>query len=120
MGIRYLWIDTLCIIQDNPKDWELESANMGKVYLHSTCTIAASASGSSTEGFKERPTPISEVCFVTRLDNWKVIPADWKLQNEREWIREVDGSIMIKIFEPGYIPPIWDKSFNGQPLNQRG
>jgi hypothetical protein len=120
IGIRYLWIDSLCIIQDNPKDWELESANMGKVYLPSTCTIAASASGSSTERFKKRPTPISEVCFVTRLDNWKVIPANWKLQNEREWIREVDGSIMIKIFKPGCIPPIWDERFSRQPLNQRG
>jgi hypothetical protein len=84
MGIRYLWIDSLCIIQDNPKDWELESANMENVYLHSTSTIAASASESSTEGFKERPIPISQVCSVTRLDNWKVIPTDWKLQNERE------------------------------------
>jgi hypothetical protein len=120
IGIRYLWIDSLCIIQDDENDWELESAKMGKVYLHSTCTIAASASGSSTEGFKERAIPISEACLVTKLDNWKIIPSDWKLQNERKWISEVDGSVMIKIFKPSCIPPIWDESFSGQPLNQRG
>jgi hypothetical protein len=33
--------------------------------------------------------------------------------------REVDGSIMVKIFETGCIPLIWDESFSRQPLNQR-
>ena len=28
LRIRYLWIDTLCIVQDDPQDWEQESANM--------------------------------------------------------------------------------------------
>lgn len=25
-GIQYLWIDSLCIIQDSAEDWEVESA----------------------------------------------------------------------------------------------
>jgi len=32
LNLRYLWIDTLCIIQDDPKDWMQESADMCHVY----------------------------------------------------------------------------------------
>ena len=32
LGIRYLWIDSLCIIQDSVEDWELECSKMGRVY----------------------------------------------------------------------------------------
>lgn len=40
-GIRYLWIDALCIIQDSAKDWEKESSQMGDIYRGSTLTMAA-------------------------------------------------------------------------------
>src|SRR5438034_5559565 len=32
LGIRYLWIDSLCIIQGDVKDWEKESAKMRSIY----------------------------------------------------------------------------------------
>ncbi|KAF1963751.1 HET-domain-containing protein [Byssothecium circinans] len=35
LDIRYLWIDALCIVQDDANDWQRESALMGQVY-HST------------------------------------------------------------------------------------
>ncbi|KAF4632256.1 hypothetical protein G7Y89_g5874 [Cudoniella acicularis] len=41
-GIRYLWIDSLCIIQGSSEDWKREAAMMGEVYRHSWCNIAAS------------------------------------------------------------------------------
>lgn len=34
LGIRYLWIDSLCIIQDSVTDWEIESALITNVYDH--------------------------------------------------------------------------------------
>ncbi|KAE9376064.1 HET-domain-containing protein, partial [Stipitochalara longipes BDJ] len=42
LGVRYLWIDALCIIQDSPDDWHQEATLMEKVYRNSKCTIAAS------------------------------------------------------------------------------
>lgn len=33
LGIKYLWIDSLCIIQDSTSDWEAESAKMGDYYV---------------------------------------------------------------------------------------
>ena len=50
LGIRYVWIDCLCIVQDDPADWKRESNNMGKVYQYSTVTIAAANAKDSSEG----------------------------------------------------------------------
>jgi Heterokaryon incompatibility protein (HET) len=35
LGIRYLWIDSLCIVQDSIIDWQEESAKMGLYYTSS-------------------------------------------------------------------------------------
>ncbi|XXH02799.1 hypothetical protein Hte_009186 [Hypoxylon texense] len=51
VGIRYLWIDSLCIIQDSAADWEIESSRMASVYRESTVTVAAVSSASSDEPF---------------------------------------------------------------------
>ena len=46
LNIRYLWIDSLCIIQDDEDDWEIESAKMASIYQNAYVTIAATASAS--------------------------------------------------------------------------
>ena len=43
LGVNYLWIDSLCIIQDSMDDWRRESRLMDKVYRCSTCNIMAEA-----------------------------------------------------------------------------
>lgn len=40
IGVQYLWIDALCIIQDDPADWKREAANMNNVYANAWFTIA--------------------------------------------------------------------------------
>lgn len=42
LGIPYVWIDSLCIIQDMEADWQNESAKMADIYANATLTIAAS------------------------------------------------------------------------------
>jgi len=32
LGVRYLWVDTLCVIQDDLDDWNREAALMADVY----------------------------------------------------------------------------------------
>lgn len=41
LGFRYLWIDSLCIIQDDEVDWLQESQKMGAIFEEAACTIAA-------------------------------------------------------------------------------
>ncbi|KAF2100314.1 HET-domain-containing protein [Rhizodiscina lignyota] len=50
LGLTYLWIDSICIIQDDTEDWLTESAKMGTVYERSEVTIAASHSVHSWQG----------------------------------------------------------------------
>lgn len=51
LGLRYLWIDAMCIIQDDHGDWHQEAVTMSKVYGLATCTIAATNSGFDNTGF---------------------------------------------------------------------
>jgi hypothetical protein len=46
LGIDYIWIDSLCIIQDDEDDWRRESALMEHVYGGSYLNIAASSATS--------------------------------------------------------------------------
>jgi hypothetical protein len=57
LGISYLWIDSLCIIQDDDggRDWLLENPRMGDVYNNATVTICASVSTSTEEGLFVKP-----------------------------------------------------------------
>jgi hypothetical protein len=43
LGIRYFWVDALCIIQDSPEDWEAESMRMADVYGGAFLTISAAS-----------------------------------------------------------------------------
>ena len=43
LDVRYLWIDSLCIIQDDLDDWKRESATMSSVYQNAYLTIAATS-----------------------------------------------------------------------------
>lgn len=51
LQVQYLWIDSLCIIQDNNQDWETEAQKMEDVFSNAYCTIAASSAESSRKGF---------------------------------------------------------------------
>lgn len=55
LGFRYLWIDSLCIMQDSEVDWRPESSVMGQVYKRSTLTISALDSENGQGGlFRQR------------------------------------------------------------------
>jgi hypothetical protein len=51
LGLRYLWIDALCIIQDDNEEKAKEIRQMADIYKHSYVTIAASKAKSVDEGF---------------------------------------------------------------------
>src|SRR5579862_1975868 len=50
MRVQYVWIDSLCIIQDSKEDWENEAAQMASVYSNAYCTVAASSSADGNGG----------------------------------------------------------------------
>jgi len=50
LGIRYIWIDALCIVQDSPQDWRSEASTMQAVYRNSYLTISAVVGAHNASG----------------------------------------------------------------------
>lgn len=51
MDLTYVWIDSLCIIQDSIEDWAKEAKEMGNVYKHCLVNIAATGFEGGEKGF---------------------------------------------------------------------
>lgn len=61
LDIPYLWIDSLCIIQDSPEDWALQSALMAQIYGQCDLNIAATSAEDGSVG-----------CFFDRPKDWAI------------------------------------------------
>ncbi|KAG8167645.1 hypothetical protein KVR01_003334 [Diaporthe batatas] len=68
LGINYLWIDSLCIIQDSKEDWTHEAKRMGDVYLHGEFNISATAYEDGSEGLFGERTALPLVHFPLYME----------------------------------------------------
>jgi len=50
IGVPYVWIDSLCIVQDDREDWAKEAARMASVYKYAYLVIAATSSKNGDDG----------------------------------------------------------------------
>lgn len=53
--IRYLWVDALCIVQDDEISISKEIDRMGRIYSNATLTISAASATCAAEGFLRTP-----------------------------------------------------------------
>lgn len=51
LGIDFIWIDSLCIVQDDAEDWAKEASQMASIYRNGHITIAATWAASGENGF---------------------------------------------------------------------
>lgn len=51
LGVHYIWIDSLCIKQDDGTDLRIETGKMTKVYAHAEFTIMAKRAENADRGF---------------------------------------------------------------------
>ena len=85
LGVKYLWIDSLCILQDSAQDWDIESVDMVNTYGNATMVIAAEDSVNDQNGFLTRrstgeckqlsikcrdPRTMSELVYVRPRRRW--------------------------------------------------
>jgi hypothetical protein len=68
LGLRYLWIDSLCIVQDDEQDWEREAAKMGDVYANAYLSIAVDSSTDDSSGCHPTLNDKTAIPFVS-MDN---------------------------------------------------
>lgn len=50
LGVQFVWIDSICIIQDDDDDWRREAAAMAAVYQGAYLTICATAASNDDKG----------------------------------------------------------------------
>ncbi|KAE8444464.1 hypothetical protein EG329_000555 [Mollisiaceae sp. DMI_Dod_QoI] len=77
LGYRYLWIDSLCILQDSEDDWLRESGKMAEVYSRAILTITAEAARDSNHGIFKSSTHIQgrvDYRQPTRTSNYVKLP----------------------------------------------
>ncbi|KAK1916127.1 hypothetical protein P3342_003942 [Pyrenophora teres f. teres] len=101
LGIPYIWIDALCILQDSKEDWEEAAATMANIYENSYVTIAATFARNSNEGLfsnrdpaalakrlklhpylhvMEAPVPFPHNLSEQNLDLWPLLARAWVYQ----------------------------------------
>lgn len=95
LGIRYLWIDCLCIIQDSTTDWMEQSKKMASLYSHATLTIYAMASGTSHNGILTprnspmiKEMPLAQPVCVSAYRTGTVTDSEAQLELVQEWEEE--------------------------------
>ncbi|CAG7566179.1 unnamed protein product [Fusarium equiseti] len=70
IGIRFLWVDALCIIQGDAEDWSKESFQMSLIYENSYLTLCVVQGDSCSSGFLEKDysPPSVRLKFQSRVD----------------------------------------------------
>jgi Heterokaryon incompatibility protein (HET) len=98
LGFRYIWIDSLCIIQDSRDDWRKESLAMDRVYLNGVLNLAATGYRNGQEGLLKFTEPREILPPKIDCAKFNSHSPKYSVLSSFDWIREV----------------------NGAPLNQRG
>jgi hypothetical protein len=99
IGVRYIWIDSLCIIQDSPEDWAKESSSMGNIYKNGLCNIAATAANDGQTGlFFQRNPLLAQRCRIS--------------------IKSLPSFLRPGLYDL-FQQYLWDNSVSEAPLNQR-
>jgi hypothetical protein len=57
LGIDYIWIDSLCIVQDDVQEWAEEAGHMADIYSAAYVVLSATLAGDVTKGFLGRHFP---------------------------------------------------------------
>ncbi|KAK0619713.1 heterokaryon incompatibility protein-domain-containing protein [Immersiella caudata] len=69
LGVRYLWIDTICIIQGENGDFNTEAPLMETVFSLAHCVIAASSAGGTSSGFLSRQRSSRDFVTLSQKEN---------------------------------------------------
>ncbi|KAI0884957.1 HET-domain-containing protein [Annulohypoxylon maeteangense] len=90
--IQYLWMDAVCIIQNDLEDWEKESSRMSIVYETAAVTVCTPASTSCQQGFLNRDWTMTSIRYQSKMN------------------KAISGSYILRLV--GEVPNPSDATFN--------
>ncbi|KAH6708824.1 heterokaryon incompatibility protein-domain-containing protein [Leptodontidium sp. MPI-SDFR-AT-0119] len=130
LGVRYIWIDSLCILQDSEKDWLYQSARMDQVYNNSLCNISATAASSGSEGiYADRDSKQYWVDTVVLNTGKFQEQATNRSQALVKPARQANGNVKSKLIpaRSSEVPTytilnleLWEATVDQGPVNKRG
>ncbi|KAI1424336.1 heterokaryon incompatibility protein-domain-containing protein [Xylaria sp. FL1777] len=96
LGFYYVWIDALCIIQDDAQDWSREASRMGTIYSNAQVTISSLVAGEATEGLfypltVRSPYPVPLAIWQRKRDRLETRERDNRVQTYavyRKWLHD--------------------------------
>ncbi|KAI8951222.1 heterokaryon incompatibility protein-domain-containing protein [Xylaria longipes] len=107
LGVYLVWIDSICIIQDDSADWNKEAANMANYYQRAWLTMAITSPSDSHGGLHAYP-KAKDIPRVTRL------PYRDRNGNEHGWFytqcvsrRALDGEYVARVSESELLQRGW-------------
>jgi hypothetical protein len=92
MGIHFIWIDSLAIIQDSKEDWLEQSGKMAAIYENATITLAATTSEGGRSGMFVEPTELQKG-YVT--DGAVKVAVDGNDEGARRLLESAGGDRVI-------------------------
>jgi len=98
LGLSWLWVDALCIIQDSPRDWEEEAGRMQYVYEGAVVCIAALGASDSSQGLFSIRDPLKYSflhLFESASHGWIDVCPPWMAQPfDDPWPLETRGWVL--------------------------
>jgi len=112
LNLKYLWIDSLCIIQDSKEDWEREAQEMGIYYQNCFLNISALDAPESDTGFLQ-PRPVTPTVHIQ--DNLYLRPATRSWRNvfqssplgRRAWVLQ-ERLVCTRVLHYGRDDMFWE------------
>jgi hypothetical protein len=94
IGIRYIWIDSFCIVQGQASDFAIEGQLMHKVYRNSYCNLVAADSEDGMGGLFRKRTPEDILPGKYRGDGRSPIlgTTAWSVMKENLWDTDLLGT----------------------------
>ena len=105
LGIEFLWIDSLCIVQDSDEDWARESMLMQDIYRNSICNIVIQPSAE----------PYAHSSTLNQFNQAKIKEVELiELKWKQPWFRKVSATYTIQRND------FWESSIHRTKLSARG
>jgi len=115
-NVKYIWIDSLCIIQQNEADWLQESTLMYQVYRNSYCNISATFAENSDYGLYADRDPQNLWGEELSLNTNELIQSESRIQTGGISLGSYGPLIQrCKIVDPSH----WGRKVENAPVNTR-
>jgi hypothetical protein len=102
LGLQYLWVDSLCIIQDSQDDWEVESSQMANIYANAQVTIFADCGRDDNHGFlfSRESLPSTDVTLPT--EDGESVQLNIRRSSKRSF-KSIQSSLFPTNIESSYL-----------------